>query len=257
VERTLVCREFRPGLWLTELALPDFGVRGAVIQGEQRTVVWDTLSHPADMAALPEGLAGRTPVIVYSHADWDHVWGTAGLADGWALIVGQDLCRMRFADDVPLTLAKKRQEELGDWDAVDLIAPDVTFATAMTLDLGGLTLELQALPGHTADCIVGFLPEWGILLAGDTVETPLPVTHGDSPLGAWIHALEAWQTDPRVRTVIPAHGIIGGPEVIGRTVAYLRQLAEGRPFTVADELDDFYRMTHAANQGHFAKNPVP
>jgi len=253
VERTLVCRELRPGLWTTELTLLEFGVRGAVIQGGQRTVVWDTLSHPADMAALAVVLAGRTPIVVYSHADWDHVWGTAGLPEGWAFIVGQSISKTRFADDVPATLAEKRQAEPGDWDAVQLIAPDVTFATAMALDLGGLTLELHHLPGHTPDCIVGFLPEWGILLAGDTVETPLPVTHAGSPLRAWIGALEAWQADPRLRTVIPAHGSIGGPEVIGCTVAYLRQLAAGRPFTAAGELDEFYRTTHAANQGYFAQ----
>ncbi|MBA3874498.1 MAG: hypothetical protein H0X30_35660, partial [Anaerolineae bacterium] len=41
--------ELRPNLWLTELNLDDFDVRGAVIIGENRVMVWDTLSHPRDM----------------------------------------------------------------------------------------------------------------------------------------------------------------------------------------------------------------
>jgi hypothetical protein len=42
-------REFRPTLWLTELVLDDFDVRGAVIVGQERVLVWDTLSHLSTM----------------------------------------------------------------------------------------------------------------------------------------------------------------------------------------------------------------
>jgi len=41
----LVLKEFRPGLWLTEASLDDFEVRGAVIIGAERAVIWDSLSH--------------------------------------------------------------------------------------------------------------------------------------------------------------------------------------------------------------------
>ncbi len=75
-----------------------------------------------------------------------------------------------------------------------------------TVELGSLTLELHHLPGHTPDTIVGFVPERGLLLMGDTAETPLPVVPPDSPLAAWIGGLERWEHDPRVRIVVPAHG---------------------------------------------------
>lgn len=52
----------------------------AVVQpgGRRRALVWDTLSHPRDMAGWLPLISPLELVIVYSHADWDHIWGTAG-----------------------------------------------------------------------------------------------------------------------------------------------------------------------------------
>jgi hypothetical protein len=47
-----------------------------------------------------------------------------------------------------------------------------------------------------------------------------------------------------VRWVIPAHGPIGGFELIEATLTYLRNLPHS---SVPDNLDAFYRETHAAN----------
>jgi len=82
---------------------------------------------------------------------------------------------------------------------------------------------------------------------GDTAETPFPVVPAGSPLAAWIDGLERWERDPRVRTVVPAHGPIGGVEVLLRNIHYLRALLDGRPLPVTEPLTDFYRKTHEAN----------
>src|SRR5574341_371526 len=74
-----IINEFRPGLLLTEVHLDDFDVRGAVIIGDNRTVVWDSLSHPRDMQPVLPLLEQKHWALVYSHLDWDHIWGTAGL----------------------------------------------------------------------------------------------------------------------------------------------------------------------------------
>ena len=110
-----------------------------------------------------------------------------------------------------------------------------------------MTLELHHLPGHTPDTIVGFVPEQGLLLMGDTAETPFPVVPADSPLSVWIEGLERWERDPRVRTVVPAHGPIGGVEILQRNIHYLRGLLDGRPPPVTEPLTDFYRKTHEQN----------
>lgn len=239
---------YRPGLWLTSVALDDFTVRGALIVGDERAIVWDSLSHPQDMRPLHDLADERFFGTVYSHADWDHVWGTAGLPNNGGLIIGHDLCRQRFGQDVAATLQAKQAAHPGRWDAVKLLAPLLTFNCQLSLDLGGITLIMQTLPGHTSDCIVGLIPEWGILLAGDTVETPLPVVNQTSPLEPWIAALQGWQQDPRVETVIPAHGTIGGREIISHTIHYLQQLSDNQPWEPQPDWEPFYQQTHRRNQ---------
>lgn len=239
-------KELQPGLWLTELQLEEFDVRGVVLLGSERAVVWDTLSHPRDMGGVPELVGGRPVTIVYSHADWDHVWGTAGLPPGE--VVAHAACLERFSDDVPATLDKKLGERPDLWTDVRLIPPSRTFESELTLDLGDLWLVIHHLPGHTRDCCVGFVPERGLLLMGDTVETPFPVINEAGALEIWIDRLEEWAGDDRVRTVIPAHGPIGGREILRNTIHYLKTLQSGGEPQVPATLTAFYRETHENNR---------
>jgi glyoxylase-like metal-dependent hydrolase (beta-lactamase superfamily II) len=237
-----------PGVRVTFAALGGYDVRGAVIEGRDRVAVWDTLSRPADMRGALPPLDGRGLVVVYSHADWDHVWGTDGLPRAGARIVGHARCAERFTIDVPRTLSERQSAEPGQWETVVLVPPTVTFAESWSEDLGGLTLELHHLPGHTPDCIVGFVPERGAWLGGDTVETPFPVVPADAPLDAWIAGLERWAADDRVRWVLPAHGGAGRRTILDRNLAYLRGIRDRRPIDPGEDLAPFYREAHAKNR---------
>jgi glyoxylase-like metal-dependent hydrolase (beta-lactamase superfamily II) len=235
------------GIWVSRVALDDYDVRGALVLGSRRAVVWDTLSRPRDMRAFLPLIGARELVIVYSHADWDHIWGTAGLPYDGVSIVAHDRCGWRFGEDVPMVLAEKQQKEPGRWDDVTLVPPTQGFEREWSLDLGGVTLDLHHLPGHTPDCIVGFVRERGVLLAGDTVESPCPVVPGDSPLTAWIAELARWADDERVETIVPAHGAIGGREIVRRNVEYLEALRTGHPIEPPGLGTGFYRDTHLSN----------
>lgn len=236
---------FSSRIWLREVDLGAYNVRGAVLLGDKAAVVFDSLSRPGDMADVVPLLAGRPLTVVYSHADWDHVWGTAGLP--LARVVAHEAASGRFAGDVPETLARMRAEEPGRWDDVVLVPPTDTFCKELSLDLGGLTLHLRHLPGHTPDALVGFVPEEGLLLAGDTVETPFPCLNDGSPLDMWIEELARWSANEAVRQVIPAHGRIGGRELLGGTLAYLRTLQAGGTFDLPEGTTRFYRDAHRDN----------
>jgi glyoxylase-like metal-dependent hydrolase (beta-lactamase superfamily II) len=241
--------ELRPNLWLTELMLDDFNVRGAVIVGEKRDMVWDTLSHPRDMQPIMK-LAGDKPIdVVYSHADWDHCWGTAGLITD--TIIAHETCAGRFrSGDVTNRLAEKKAAEPGLWDMVKLMPPTLTFGKTLSVDLGDVLVELRHLPGHTLDCLVAWIPQWGVLLAGDTVETPLPYLNSESValLPQWISALEEWGSTARMNVVVPAHGEVGDQSLIECTVNYLRDVQAGKAPTVPANLTTFYSETHTQNQ---------
>jgi len=153
----------------------------------------------------------------------------------------------RFRTDVPAELEARRSREAGTWDEVRLVVPTMLFDRTHTVALGGATVELHALPGHTPDCIVGFVPEWGVLLAGDTVETPLPVVNDGGAVGSWVEGLAHWAGDGRVTTVVPSHGRVGGRELLEDTLRYLQGLPEGRGPADLAALPRFYRETHQRN----------
>ena len=146
-------RPLADGVWVTEVPLREYDVRGVLVLGERLAFVWDTLSHPRDMAAWLPLVGDRSLTIAYSHADWDHVWGTAGLPHRQAVIIGHRLCLARFGDDVPRTLDEMRAAEPCSWDAVELSPPNVVFDDELVLDLGSVTVALHHLPGHTRDCL--------------------------------------------------------------------------------------------------------
>ncbi len=240
-------QSIRPGLWTLELSLPDFHVRVVLLLGGRAAVVWDTLTRPSDLR-LFDGIIGDKPYyIVYSHADWDHIWGAAGLARAPLAVVAHMDCRRRFEAEAPATLRNKRQTQPGLGDGVRLLKPDMSFSSRLRLDLGGITLELHHLPGHTGDSIVGWLPEWGVFLGGDAIESPLPVVNRADLLPAWRRRLGAWAGLDALELAIPAHGEIGGRHCLDATVAYLRALGGNRDFRLPTQLEAFYREAHRKN----------
>ena len=151
------------------------GVRCTVLLGERFTIVFDTLYSQRDMrqvCALVE--ERRRPVLVInSHADDDHAWGNGAFP--LAPIIGHDLCRQRFVvgHELASQLEQRQEENPEEFEHVELIAPDITFSSTLTVDAGGFTVVLHHLPGHKGDCLVAHLPELGFLLGGDTVESPI------------------------------------------------------------------------------------
>lgn len=231
---------------LGEVSVDAFDVRSAVIRGQRRVVFFDTLTRSEDMQELLPGAQGRDVVVVYSHADWDHIWGTGALP-GAPLVIAHQAALERFAAEVPRELETMRRDEPGKYDGVTLIPPSITFDSTLTLDLGAVSLELHSLPGHTTDSIVGFVPEEGALLMGDAVETPFPVVNHPELLPPWIAALTAWERDERVRRVIPSHGPVGGREILTKNIEYLQALQRGAPAPPAGDAAPFYVETHERN----------
>lgn len=246
------------GVHAVEKSMPGFLVRAFTIAGTRRAVVLDTLTRPADMLPVLPLVEGRDVIVIYSHADWDHIQGTAGLnAPGRvsvACILAHDACAARFHDDAPTSLERLRQESPGQYEDVRLLPPDATFSSTLTLDLGGLTVELAHLPGHTSDSVVAFVPEMGLFFPGDTVEAPLPGLDWEAfELDSWLEGLRRWQGDARVQRVCPSHGALGGVEGLAQTINYLSTLHLGGPFELPEGVSPFYAEVHAANVARAAR----
>jgi glyoxylase-like metal-dependent hydrolase (beta-lactamase superfamily II) len=240
-------KQINEHLWVQELDLGIFDLRGSLILGRDRALIWDTLSHPRDMAPYLPLIGDREIWVAYSHADWDHIWGTDGLDRAPAAIVSHTLCAPRFESETHEKLAAMQRETPGKWEAVKLVPPDLTFDKEMAIDLGGINVQLRHLPGHTEDSLIALIPETGVALMADTIESPLPVVPKKSPIKEWIDGLQQVANDASFHTVIPCHGQMGDRQLIVDCIDYLQKLLDGEAMEVSDSLSEFYRATHLAN----------
>ncbi len=111
-------------------------------------------------------------------------------------------------------------------------------------------LDFPHLHGQTPDFIVGWLPDWCILLGGDVMETPLPVLEEDSNVENWLESLKQWANNKSLIRTIPAHGSADGRECLDTTIDYLERLLGDSDMPLPpsdDEWDDFYQDTHTKN----------
>ncbi|HEX8983173.1 MAG TPA: MBL fold metallo-hydrolase [Ktedonobacterales bacterium] len=171
---------------------------------------------------LREEAHGRQPLVILSHADYDHCWGNAAFAAGGALpapLIGHALTRERLLSQGAADELARRLAEQPRLASVRLITPDIAYSERLTIDGGDLTLELLHTPGHTPDHTVVWIPALRTLLAGDAVERPWP--HVDSAadlptIRATLDRLAALGAEH----LAVCHGGVSDPALIRENIAY-------------------------------------
>lgn len=100
--------------------------------------------------------------------------------------------------------------------------PDILFDDEVTLDLGGVRVTVKGVgPNHTRGDTVIFVEEDRVLFTGDVVMSVFPaVSAQDADVEKWLANLDAFEAlDPE--TIVPAHGPLGGVDLIRRYRDYL------------------------------------
>jgi glyoxylase-like metal-dependent hydrolase (beta-lactamase superfamily II) len=197
----------------------------------QRYLIFvDTSATPEHAAAVVAALSaeamGRQPLVVLTHADYDHCWGSAVFAPGATLpapIIGHALTRERLLSPRAAEELAERLAEQPRFASVRLVAPDIAYTERLVIDGGDLALELLHTPGHTPDHTVIWIPTLRLLLAGDAVERPWPYVHtaADLPImRATLTRLAALG----VERLAVCHGGVADPALITQNVAYFDEL---------------------------------
>ncbi|WP_158679956.1 MBL fold metallo-hydrolase [Deinococcus sp. NW-56] len=184
----------------------------------------DTMATPALMrqviGAVRSDLAGRRVLVLNTHADWDHVYGSRLFTpedELPGLRIASEATRDRLRSKRAQEVLRHHQAQDARFADVTLVAPDLSFSGGLTLHGGDLTLEVISTPGHTPDHVSVWIPELGTVLAGDAAEHPFPQVRGGPQLAVTRRSLERLHA-LRPQVVIPCHGGTTTPDLLTRNL---------------------------------------
>lgn len=236
--------EMAPGVFI----LPDKRIplvpNIGIVVGTEKVLVVDCglgIESAENVLALARRLApGRGIILTVTHAHPEHGFGAQVFKDDGRIYynAAQRDYFMRsgvaLADGFRAGVLPPSQTHL--LDGFELTPPHETYDEASTtIDLGGRKVELRTwgLAHSPSDQIV-FLPNEGILFAGDMIEErmfpivpffPPMIGASDIDVARWEVALND-MIKLRPRLVVPGHGSLGGIEVPEAVLDYFKTVRE-------------------------------
>lgn len=249
-------RQIADGTFLLEGSTENFAksnggniVNTGFIVTDSGVVVIDTGPSRRYGEALRQAIATVTdkPVtqVFLTHHHPDHVLGNQAFADVPIAALPGTTQLMRDHGD---TLAENMYRMVGDWmRGTETLLP-TQVAQPGTVEIGGRSLRLLALSGHTGADLAILDEKTGVLFAGDIVFYQRALTTPNSPgLQAWLRDLDTLQA-LHYNVLVPGHGPIATDA---------RPLDQMRDYlTWLDQL-----MRDAAKQGadmaELIRSPIP
>ena len=144
-----------------------------------------------------------------------------------------------------------------------LTRPTDTFADALTLDVGERRVELRHLGrGHTSGDLVVWLPDEGILFAGDLVEAQAAPYMGDSYPGEWSTTTLDAVAALGARQLVGGRGSVVRGDAVGTAIedtrAFIRTTLDGTREVkeAGGSLKDAFESVHAALAPRYAGFPI-
>lgn len=104
---------------------------------------------------------------------------------------------------------------------VSVMMPEITVTSVMVLWCGDRRIELLHFGGHTPATLGVYLPDDSLLFTGDLIVNGRHPYMADANSRQWIASVERVRR-MNLRTIVPGHGPIGGPEIIGPIYQYLQ-----------------------------------
>lgn len=152
-------REMEKGVFLIDDAGESTGY---LLCGEKGAALIDTMNGLEDLKEIVEGLTQLPVTVINTHGHCDHIGGNIFFEEAWLHPADEALAHSHFAfmeegfRQFGKTPCPFRQMEVGQ-----------------VFDLGGLTLEVLSLKGHTPGSVGLLCREKGILFTGDGINTHL------------------------------------------------------------------------------------
>ena len=188
-------RELEPGLY----RIGNSAVFMDLIVGSHHALLFDTGYGYGDLKAVVRSITDKPLYVVNSHGHVDHACGNQAFGGAYIHPLDMELCRehngpqMRRAEldvaEVPPDFDLDAHLRLGTGELKPVGEGD-------TFDLGGVTLQVIHLPGHTAGSIGLWCPEKKLLYVGDAMNCFV-----------WLFLPEARELVTYIRTLHKAAGL--------------------------------------------------
>ncbi|AWI61640.1 MBL fold metallo-hydrolase [Sinorhizobium fredii] len=192
-------RLYDPGPnWLDDGAY-GLGIASYAIVDAGEALVYDThisLAHAQAVRRHIEGLGAKSMRVVLSHWHDDHIAGNAVFADC-------EIIALKLTADA--LDAHREQLATSTPPISPLVMPNRLFETRLDLQVGIRRVELHHFDIHSADGNVLWLPDDGILLAGDTLEDTVTYISEAQNTATHIRELTRLATWP-IESILPNHG---------------------------------------------------
>ena len=178
-ELELFIREVRPGIWLMD---EGHAATGYLMVGNERACVIDTMNGYNDLYQAVRKITDKPLTVVNTHGHPDHIFGNMYFQEAYLHPADGELARSFTENPEFLAFSRERGHTMPPFR--DILPGDV-------IDLGGRTLEVFGLPGHTPGGILLLLREDRVLFTGDSVNHHLWMQlDGCLPLRAFVKELD-------------------------------------------------------------------
>jgi glyoxylase-like metal-dependent hydrolase (beta-lactamase superfamily II) len=186
-----------------------------LIVGEESAVLFDTGNGIGDIRSVVEQLTDQTVRVLNSHSHFDHIGGNYQFDE--ILSVATPFSMSKSNGDKSELISAEVSPEALCTDLPENVTPDDhrtrpysisrVIKDGDTLDLGGRTLEVLRVPGHTDDSIALLDREAGYLWSGDSFyEGPIWLFFPETDLVAYKASVERMASiASHLVAVFPAH----------------------------------------------------
>lgn len=250
----ITTEQISEGLW--RLMSP-LGEAAYLVEGSERAALVDAMGGLGDVLSVVHGLIGEKPLqVLLTHRHEDHIGGAYWFDEVWmsepeatggcwdmcekcAPLVAEQAAKMGFGADVPYAIRDGKR-------------PVVHYLTeGDTFDLGGRTLEVVDLPGHTVGSVGFVCPELRCLFSGDAV-TPIMCLCFEESL-----SLEEWQGTLAKISSLPIDAFYTGHHAHTFTKADLASFNEAAEFSKTDRGHAWYHTYIPGWNGSIHFCPCP
>ena len=224
-------RELAPSVW----GLADFGVNCYLVAGTERALLIDTGWGFSDLAATVKSLTTLPISVVHTHGHPDHVNADRQFTDIYIAAADMPIAAMPpEARRGMLERVKGRGPLPEGFDAEGWIAAPVPPMHPLEADarfaLGGRTLQVIPMPGHTPGSVCLWDAGAHLLFTGDSIvagPTLMFLEHSLS-LQTYADSLSALRAaTPGVESLLPGHGDPLPPSRIGELLHLATDILDG------------------------------